>query len=121
MKIKLDENLPYDLGEFLRLHGHDVDDVVSEGLGGEADPIVQAASTGEERILFTFDLDFADVRDYPVGTHAGIVVFRVADQRWQTLKASVENLLRDDILGRISGGLAIVDETRIRVRLPPKS
>jgi hypothetical protein len=29
----------------------------------------------------TFDLDFADVRHYPPGSHGGIVVFRLHDQR----------------------------------------
>ena len=76
MKIKLDENLPADLAIRLRQAGHDVVDVVEEGLGGEDDPPVLQAASHEGRILMTFDLDFADIRHYPPGSHAGIIVFR---------------------------------------------
>ena len=74
MKIKLDENMPADLAAMLREEGHDVADVVEEGLGGADDPPVLKAATDEQRILITFDLDFADIRHYPPGSHGGIVV-----------------------------------------------
>ena len=82
MKVKLDENMPADLAAYLRQAGHDVADVIEEQLGGADDPPVLAAASAEERILLSFDLDFADIRQYPPGTHAGIVVFRLRDQRW---------------------------------------
>lgn len=75
MRVKLDENLPADLAELLRSANHDVVTLPEEELGGAKDPIVSAAVTQEDRLLMTFDLDFADIRKYPVGTHAGIVVF----------------------------------------------
>jgi predicted nuclease of predicted toxin-antitoxin system len=77
----------------LRDDGHDVETVIDEGLGGEDDPPVLQAATDEGRILLTFDLDFADIRQYPPGTHAGIVVFRLKDQRWATLKGPLDRLL----------------------------
>ena len=85
MKFKLDENMPADLAALLHEYGHDTADVVQEGLAGEDDPPVLAAAVKEGRILLTFDLDFADIRQYPPGAHAGIVVFRLRDQRWRTL------------------------------------
>jgi predicted nuclease of predicted toxin-antitoxin system len=96
MKFKLDENLPADLAHWLREEGHDVADVVEEGLGGEEDPPVLKAATSEGRILLTFDLDFADIRHYPPGTHAGIVVFRLQDQRWKTLQVPVNRIEPSD-------------------------
>ena len=80
MKFKLDENMPMDFEVLLRELGHDVASVVDEGLQGEADPPVLRAAAHEGRILLTFDLDFADIRHYPPGTHAGIVVFRLFDR-----------------------------------------
>lgn len=82
MKIKLDENLPTALTELLRAAGHDAMTVADEALGGSKDPKVLEVATSEGRTLLTFDLDFADIRRYPVGSHAGIVVFRLHDQRW---------------------------------------
>lgn len=75
--------------------------------------ILEAASD-ERRILMTFDLDFADIRHYLPGSHAGIVVFRLQDQRWKSLQGLLDRLLDEDILERLEKGLAIVDETRVR-------
>ena len=116
MKVKLDENMPADLATMLREEGHDVADVVEEGLGGEDDPPVLKAETDEERILITFDLDFADIRHYPPGTHGGIVVFRLHDQRWRALEGLARRALTQQNLEKLGQGLAIVDETRMRYR-----
>jgi predicted nuclease of predicted toxin-antitoxin system len=120
VKFKLDENMPADLATCLREAGHGVADVGGEGLGGEDDPSVLAAATAEERILLTFDLDFADIRHYPPGTHAGIVVFRLQDQRWRTLEGPVVRLLAGSQLADLEKGLAILDETRVRYKRPKK-
>ncbi len=81
-------------------------------VGGRPDPDVLGAATTEGRILLTFDTDFADIRTYPLGTHADLVVFRLRDQRWRTLRPPFERLLADGVLDTIAGGLAIVEEDR---------
>jgi len=116
MRIKLDENMPAAMTELLRQAGHDALSVADEGLGGTADPTVLQAASAEDRVLITFDLDFADVRSYPVGSHAGIVVFRLHDQRWVVLEGPARHLVASGVLERIRGGLAVVDEARIRIR-----
>jgi predicted nuclease of predicted toxin-antitoxin system len=118
LRFKLDENIPRDAATRLREEGHDVTTVLDEGLGGEADPPVLKAATDEDRILITFDLDFADVRQYPPGTHAGIVVFRLQDLRWSTLERPLERLLASGGLDDLAKGLAVVDESRARYRRP---
>jgi len=121
VRFKLDENMPADLAGMLRTEGHDVHDVVAEGLKGEDDPPVLRAATREDRILVTFDLDFVDIRQYPPGTHAGIVIFRLQDQRWKTLEGPARRSLTDSNLVKLERGLAIVDEMRIRFRRPRKT
>jgi hypothetical protein len=64
----------------------------------------------------TFDLDFADIRRYAIGSHAGIVVFRLHDQRWAALERPSRRLIESGLLERLQGGLAIVDESRVRIR-----
>jgi predicted nuclease of predicted toxin-antitoxin system len=91
-----------------------------KGLGGERDPPVLKAAADEGRILLTFDLDFADIRQYPPGTHAGIVVFRLQDQRWATLEGPLRRLLAKGGFVDLSNGLAIVDGARVRYRRPPQ-
>jgi len=116
MKIKLDENLPAALTELLRAAGHDAMTVAEEALGGSKDPKVLQVATSEGRTLLTFDLDFADIRRYPIGSHAGIVVFRLHDQRWVVLEPPARRLIESGLLDRLQNGLAIVDESRVRIR-----
>jgi len=116
VKIKLDENLPDDLASLLRAADFDVATVAEEGMAGYDDPPVLQAATAEDRVLMSFDLGFADVREYPPGAHAGIVVFRLKDQRWETLKKPVRRLVSTGVLRQLRRGLAIVDENRVRFR-----
>jgi predicted nuclease of predicted toxin-antitoxin system len=120
VKFKLDENMPADLETCPREAGHEVESVAAEGLAGEDDRPVVTAATAEGRILMTFDLDFADIRHYPPGAHAGIVVFRLEDQRWRILEGLVRRLLASGALMTLDRGLAIVDATRVRFRRPKK-
>jgi predicted nuclease of predicted toxin-antitoxin system len=110
--------MPKDLATMLQKEGHDVADVVVEDLAGEDDPPVLRSAAKEDRILITFDMDFADIRQYPPGTHAGIVVFRLRDQRWKTLEGPARRSLTESNLEKLKHGLAIVNETRIRYKQP---
>jgi len=116
VKIKLDENLPRALEDLLLASGHDVTTVPQEALSGSSDPRVLGAATREDRLLMTFDMDFADIRQYPIGSHAGIVVFRPRDQRWSALEQPARQLVASGILATLGRGLAIVDESRVRIR-----
>lgn len=81
MKLKLDENLPSRAINVLRALGHDVETAVEEGLAGEDDPVLLAAATSEGRLLVTMDRGLGDIRAYPPGTHAGILVIRLISRR----------------------------------------
>ena len=114
MRFKLDENMPLALQRLLADAGHDVETAWSEGLAGSRDSVILEAAGAEGRVLVTFDVGFADARRYPPGSHAGIVVFRLRDQRWQTLRSSVERLLDRTDPERLEGTVAIVDDLRVR-------
>ena len=117
MKIKLDENMPGAMIELLQSGGHDVATVAGENLEGADDDLVLEKATEEGRLLMTFDVDFGDIRKYPFGSHAGIIVFRLHDQRWSALKEPAERLVDSDLFARLGQGLAVVDELRVRFRL----
>lgn len=119
MKVKLDENLPASLAELLRSHGHDVATVRDENLSGASDVRLVKASAAERRVLLTYDREFADVRRYPPGTHAGIVVFRLPDQSWGALRGPARRLMEPGVLDRVGRGLAVVDAARVRFRRAP--
>jgi len=52
----------------LQQEGHDVETTADEKLTGRSDVEAAAAAKAEGRIL-TLDLEFADLRKYPPGSH----------------------------------------------------
>ncbi len=116
MKIKLDENLPTLVGPIVEAAGHDVDTVVDEGLAGADDPSVAAAATVEGRLVLTLDRGFVDIRRYPPGTHAGILVVRVDDQAAPAVVRTVEQLLASVDLDDLAGCVAVFRDGDLRVR-----
>jgi predicted nuclease of predicted toxin-antitoxin system len=80
VRFKLDENLPAAAKAVLAAGGHDVVTVVDERLGGRDDDSVASAALTEGRVLITFDLEFADERRYPPGSHPGTIVLRLRSQ-----------------------------------------
>ncbi len=116
MRAKLDENLPVEAAELLRTAGWECDTVYAEGLAGADDPIVAARCQAEARVLFTLDLDFADIRAYPPSEYVGIVVLRpVEPSRRQALEL-VRRVLPVLSAEWTQHRLWIVEPGRVRVR-----
>jgi predicted nuclease of predicted toxin-antitoxin system len=83
MKIKLDQNLSIHLREILEPLQHDVDTVFEEGLLGADDWDVLKAASSQDRVLFTLDKDFLNLKTYPPASHKGVIVFRPRGRaRW---------------------------------------
>ena len=115
-RFKLDENLPRRVEPALRELGHDVETALSEGLSGADDPAVLAACVAEDRILVTLDLDFADIRAYPPGTHRGVWILRPGSQMFDTVLSLVLAGIRVAAAEHPAGQLWVIDERRIRIR-----
>ncbi len=114
MKIKLDENLPLRLVVRLERHGHDVDTVPDEHLGGRPDAEIWKAAGAEGRFLITQDLDFSDIRQYQPGAHPGLLLVRL---RAPGINALVEAI--DTIGAEIDdwgGCFVVLTENKIRVK-----
>jgi len=118
VKIKLDENLPASAAAILQAAGHDVDTVISEGLGGAPDPAVVAAATADGRILISPDRGLGDIRTYPPGTHAGIVVLRLADQSPATVSKAIADLASLTQPASLTGAVAVLQRGLLRIRHP---
>jgi hypothetical protein len=88
VKFKLDENLPELVHTALVGLGHDTHTVAEEQLAGATDAAVIRASTAEGRVLVTLDLDFADIRAYSPGSHAGSGFFAHPFRRFAPLNRS---------------------------------
>jgi predicted nuclease of predicted toxin-antitoxin system len=76
MKLKLDENLSRHLKPELIELGHDVLTAANEHLLSRPDTEIARAARHESRMLLTLDIEFADLRKYPPGSHPGVILFR---------------------------------------------
>lgn len=119
MDFKLDENLPEALKVALHKSGHDAHTCIDEGIAGSIDPVVASHAADEDRILITLDLDFADIRNYPPGTHPGIIVLRLVRQDAASCIRAVESCLTQLVPDDIQNNLIISEDTRIRIRRAP--
>ena len=118
MRLKLDENLPHDLAMALRRDGRDVHTVVEEHLAGESDPVVVAAATDEGRLLLTLDRGIGDLRRYPPGSHAGILVFGPTAQDPDSILALIQRLVNTHSLEELRSCVVVVEQRQVRIRRP---
>lgn len=118
MKLKLDENLSRHLKPALNGLGHDTLTAADEELLSRPDTEVAAASIKEGRMLFTLDVEFADLRKHPPGMHPGIILFRPPSYGPLTVNGFVIDFVRATDLQKLKTCVAIVEQDRIRIRTP---
>lgn len=115
MKIKLDHNRSRHLRISLEAFGHDVDTAYDEGLARSTDSEILYEASEQDRILFTLDRDFLNLKAYPPKRHAGVVVFRPTRQGALAVKKIVEAFVKSADLKKYRRRTAIVERTRIRI------
>ena len=120
MKLKLDENLSRHLKPLLTKVGHDVVTAADENLLSCSDTEIAAAALREERMLLTLDVEFADLRKYPAGSHPGIILFRPPSFGPLSVNKFIIDFLKSTDLSRLTSCVAIVDPVNVRVRSPEK-
>ena len=71
---------------------------MGEGLKGAKDDDLWPAVQTAERFLITKDLGFSDARRYAPGTHQGILVFRLSDDRSAVVAQRLELVFRGETI-----------------------
>ena len=89
---------------------------MGEGLKGAKDDDLWPAVQTAERFLITKDLGFSDARRYAPGTHQGILVFRLSDDRSAVVAQRLELVFRGETVEGWRGCLVIVTDHKVRVR-----
>ena len=120
MKIKLDENPGQSHAELVRAAGHVAARVTEQGLSGAKDPAVWQHVCDTGRFFITLDLDFSDVRRFVPGTHPGILLIRARGKGRQAIARVLRPVLAEHGLKPLAGCLAVADESRTRIRRPPR-
>ena len=119
MNLLADEDIPREVVEGLRAAGHTVVTAADLGLRGAGDRAIFQAAQERESILLTRDVEFGDLRQYPLGDHCGVVLLRMprrhtTAQAAQRAAAALEALRTYDL----RGSLAVIGSERVRLRSP---
>jgi predicted nuclease of predicted toxin-antitoxin system len=118
MKLKLDENLSRHLKPLLINQGYDTLTTADENLLSRPDTEIARAAAAEQRMLLTLDVQFADLRKYPPGSHPGIILFCPLSLGPLWVNRFVADFMQSADLGALAGCVAVVEPSRVRVRRP---
>ncbi len=118
MKLLLDENLSPETTLFLRSLGYDAIDVSKLKVAGATDDELMNQAQQEGRVVLTFDADFADISEFPLGTHPGVIRLRIFPQIFEILHPILERELAELSKMNIAGCIVIIDNWRVRVKRP---
>jgi predicted nuclease of predicted toxin-antitoxin system len=84
---------------------------------GDDNEVWQAAQAAD-RFLITQDLDFSDVRSFRPGTHAELLLVRLAQPGSNALVARVAMLLATEHVDEWRGCLVVATEHKVRIKRP---
>jgi len=79
-------------------------------------PRLAGDAKAEDRVLFTLDMDFGDIRAYPPGEYMGIVVFRPVKPSRDSVLALLRQLIPVLKAEWAERRLWIVEPGRVRIR-----
>jgi predicted nuclease of predicted toxin-antitoxin system len=105
--------------EFLNQLGHEAMHVRSLGLQRAPDSELIERARADGSILVTFDLDFGDILALGVLNKPSVIIFRLADERANSVNQRLVVVLTERHVELESGALILVEDTRYRVRKLP--
>lgn len=115
-RFKIDENLPDEIAELLKGRGFDAVTVADQAWSGLADNLLWNRIQQEGRWIVTADKEFGDVRRYPPGAHAGVLLLRSReeglDDYLSLATVAVDRIDFDDE----AGAVVVVTDRGVRVR-----
>jgi predicted nuclease of predicted toxin-antitoxin system len=118
LRIKIDEDLPKGVAEAVREVVPDTLTVIEEGLSGIVDPTLWEIAQKEQRFLITGDKAFANIKQYPPGTHSGVLLLRPDEDGFPQMIELIREVLNLGMLESLGGCIAVATPRRMRVRRP---
>ena len=119
MNVLADEDIPRLVVDCLRAEGHSVLTASEADLRGASDRAVFDAAQERGLALLTRDVEFGDLRQFPLGAHGGIILLRMVSSHtvWEAAERLVAALKA--LSGHeMRGCLVVVGPRKLRVRSP---
>ena len=117
LKILTDENISPRVVSFLRQQGIDVVDTKEEKWHGKNDEYLLEKAFADNRFILTHDSDFGTLAVKEGKNYYGIIYLRMKLPKVQNVIRALEKLLSLNI-ELYPGNLIVVDNARVRIRLP---
>ena len=105
--------------EFLRQLGHDAVHVRTLGLQRSPDLELVHRARADSSVVLTFDLDFGDILALGVLDKPSVILFRLADERAESVNRHLSTVLLERHAELVAGALILVEDTQYRVRKLP--
>ncbi len=104
---------------WLRASDHDVVHLSDEGLEKLPDSKIFEKACAEERIVLTFDLDFAEIVAFSGRKRPSVVIFRLGNTTSKHVMERLEAVLEDSGDRLDDGVVLMIEKDRHRIRKMP--
>ncbi len=119
MRFLADMGVSVRVVEWLRKQQHDATHLREEGLQRLPNGEIFSKAIEENRIILTFDLDFAEIAALSAGKITSVVVFRLSNARSLHLIERLTSVLPPTASALEKGAIITIEEARYRVRSLP--
>ena len=119
MRFLADAGVSPQTVEFLKQRGHESVHVRTLGLQRAADHELVERARADSSVVLTFDLDFGEILALGILDKPSVIIFRLADERADSVNQSLSIVLAERLAELQSGALILVEDTRYRVRKLP--
>lgn len=119
MRFLADMGVSMSVVQYLRMEGHDAVHLRELGLHQALDGDVYALATADQRVILTFDLDFAEIAATAGSALPSVVIFRLNDTRVHRLIERLMIALKNSAIALSAGAIVVVDDARIRIKELP--
>ena len=104
---------------WLQEQEHDATHLRDEGLHRMPNGEIFKKAINEDRVVITFDLDFAEIAALTEGKKASVILFRLRNTRAPHVIERLSTVLEGSSEALEKGAVVVVEESRHRVRFLP--
>ena len=115
LKFLADENISNYLVKALRNNGYNVKDIKEEKFFGISDKEILNLAIKENRTVITHDKDFANLLNYNLVKHKGVILLRYTNQSPQNVVKLLIPLLEKLKESKIKRSLVIISDNYVKM------
>ncbi len=115
LKFLTDENVSASLVNVLRAKGYNTKDIKEEKLFGIKDTEVIKIAFKENRVIITHDKDFANLLNYSLIKHKGVILLRFTNQSPDNVIKLFIPILKQIKENKIRNSLVIIGDDYIKI------